>query len=281
MRFYIPQFQIASMQPPQTEFRSKFGGLPWGLPSDRWSWCKQCRKPMSLLAQLCHDPPALDLGAADHILHVFQCQECFGIFDGSRDAVIISATELGSRLTEPAPLLDRLVGELWLKGWTEHDDGLDPSLANDFYDERKWLNFPIDEKSEKMFDTEWRTKMGGIPYWTGNSPPRPPESPPEGYEFLFQLDEGIKIEFPAPMPNDFGGTLLITTPSKDPNRWFDQQSSQQDVGRSKRNAPWYIEEITEKEKCFAIITNFGTDGTAYFFINRQTRPPDVYWYWTR
>jgi hypothetical protein len=29
------------------------------------------------------------------------------------------------------------------------------------------------------------------------------------------------------------------------------------------------------------ITNLGTDGTAYVFINRQSDPMKAYWFWTR
>src|SRR5262249_25941024 len=124
MKFYVPKFQIASLKGPQTSFRSKFGGLPWGLPLTRWSRCQRCGRLMSLLAQLSHDPPALDLGGSEHVLHLFQCQECFGYDAGAgNDAIMVSVEELGHKLTQLpenedlhgilGPGLDQLVGELW------------------------------------------------------------------------------------------------------------------------------------------------------------------------
>ncbi len=112
MKFYQPKFQIATLEAPQAKFQSKFGGLPWGLPAELWCRCQDCQKPMSLLAQLSHDPPALDFGVAEQVLHLFQCQECFGYETGQGNlAVFISSGDLGSGLSDPPEPLDRMVGE--------------------------------------------------------------------------------------------------------------------------------------------------------------------------
>ena len=79
MRYFLPQFRIAAFSGTQTELRSKVGGLPWGLPKERWPRC--CQRPQKLLAQLRHEPPMLDLGDAGAVLHLFQCLDC-GSFGG-------------------------------------------------------------------------------------------------------------------------------------------------------------------------------------------------------
>ena len=262
MKFYQPKLELAALKPPQRKLRSKFGGLPWGLPLARWSRCQSCGRLMSLLGQLCHDPPALDLGGAKHVLHLFQCQECFGYESGNgNDALMIPVRELDPRMT-PLPEdedlrgilgsdLDRLVGELWIKGWQEVDDGLDPIPAKDVFNQRKWMELP-EAAANLMFDCRWRTKMGGVPYWTGNGPL---EKPRRGYEFLFQLDNDIELSGSPPKKDEVKG---------------------------KSNAPWHIShDKSAKGKFFVEITNLGTDGTAYFFINRKLKPAKVHWFWNR
>jgi hypothetical protein len=271
MKFYLPKFQIATLQPPQRKFRSKFGGLPWGLPVERWCRCQQCGTPMSLLAQLSHDPPALDLGGPDHVLHLFQCQECFGFDSGQgNDAVFVPAKSLGKGLTDPPEPLDKLVGELWINGWTEQDDGFDPALAKIIFDQKKWMQLP-NSIVHSMFERHrWPTKMGGLPYWTGNGPLQKPR---RGYEFLFQLD-CIEFEGTPPTPDEVGGMVIITNPKGD------QDHREPGPEKTRRNAPWYLHAF-EKGRFFASITNLGTDGTAYVFINRRSNPPKVYWFWNR
>jgi hypothetical protein len=52
--------------------------------------------------------------------------------------------------------------------------------------------------------------------------------------------------------------------------------------KRKINAPWSINvEVAEKGKFSVTITNLGSDGTAYVFINRKLKPAKVYWLWTR
>lgn len=271
MKFYVPKFQIATLQPPQTRFRSKFGGLPWGLPLERWCYCQTCGKPMSLLAQLRHDPPALYLGNPDQVLHLFQCQECFGYEpQKGNDAILVPFQELGKGLTEPQPPLELLAGELWIDGWEEKDDYLDPALAKKIFDQDKWMELP-EATLQSMFEAHWRTKMGGLPYWTGNGPQHRPR---RGYEFLCQLDTLIEFPGKPPKPDKIGGMVVVTEPGGK------QEYRQPNPNKKKRNAPWYVD-WSEKGKFCVTITNLGTDGTAYVFINRRSDPPRVYWLWNR
>ena len=134
MRFFLPSFQIATLAAePQERLRSKLGGVPWGLPAERWPTC--CGQPQKLLAQLRHEPPMLDLGALGAVLHLFHCLECAGVGRG-RDgtnagaAFVLDASELSDKLVRvpgydhPSPSLHPLIGEFWLAGWQEVDDGI-------------------------------------------------------------------------------------------------------------------------------------------------------------
>ncbi len=241
---------------------------------------------MSLLAQLSHDPPAIDLGGAEHVLHLFQCQECFGYEPGQgNDAIMVPTEELGQGLT-PLPANedlggvlasnDQMVGELWIEGWKEEDDGLDPVLAKELFDRDKWMQLP-DTVTNSMFESRWRTKMGGVPYWTGNGPLCKPR---RGYEFLFQLDDSIEFQGKPPSPDGVGGMVVLTKLKGEGIVRQDYRKPR--PSKRKLNAPWYIDvDVSEKRKFFVAITNLGTDGTAYVFINRRSNPAKVYWFWNR
>jgi hypothetical protein len=176
--------------------------------------------------------------------------------------------------------LDQMVGELWIDGWTEQDDGLDPSLATELFNQDSWMKLPEDEMYP-MFESRWRTKMGGIPYWTGNGPLHQP-SP--GYEFLFQIDTNIPMQGPAPSPDEVGGVVIITELA---GEGMNVRIARQDYhkprpGKERLNAPWTIGvDVAKKGEFLIDITNLGTDGTAYVFINRESNPPRVYWFWNR
>ena len=73
------------------------------------------------LAQLSHDPPALDLAGADHVLHLFQCQECSGYTTGEgNDAVMVPTEDLGNESEpryhvdeDPSGIISKVLGQ-WL-----------------------------------------------------------------------------------------------------------------------------------------------------------------------
>ena len=171
------------------------------------------------------------------------------------------------------PALDQMVGELWIDGWKEEDDGLDPALAIELFDQGKWMQLPK-RVTNSMFEKHWRTKMGGVPYWTGNGPL---QTPSQDYEFLFQLDTRIKFDGSPPKPDDVGGVVFVSElVGKRSKLQCNSPSS-----NKKQNAPRAIIVDDSKKKFSVEITNFGTDGTAYVFINRKSKPAEVYWFWNR
>lgn len=288
MKFYIPKFKIATLEEPQSCFRSKFGGLPWGLPLDRWSRCQNCGRLMSLLAQLSHDPPAFDLGGADHVLHLFQCQECFGCTTGDGNyAIMVPFAELGNDLTQipvdedSAGIISQgigtMVGELWIDGWSEMDDGLGESLADDMFDPDNRLDWP-DSMFDIIYTGAWRTKFGGLVYPTANGPQ---ERPWPGYKFLFQLDEWVEFQGTPPTPDEIGSMVCHTAINEQGNIG-NQECVRPHVDKKRLNAPMMVDVNVMKPNEFNVnISNFGTDGTAFVFINRESKPASVYWYWTR
>ena len=132
-----------------------------------------------------------------------------------------------------------------------------------------------------MIESRWRTKMGGVPYWTGNGPMHQPQP---GYEFLFQMDSAIPFQGAAPNPDEVGGMVIVTELA---GEGMEVRIARQDYhkplpGKKKVHAPWTIDvDVAKKGEYLVGITNLGTDGTAYVFINRESNPATVYWFWNR
>lgn len=234
---------------------------------------------MALLAQLPHNPPAIDLGHEDWVLHLFQCNgpnpgicATWDYRSGANAAFVIPKTELGSRLVNPPEKTD-LIGELWIAGWHRHEDAVPAEKEADYYDRDSFDGLPDELQYPKGFDSDWRTKTGGMPYWTGNGlhgldlPSRP-------FEYLMQIDTLLFVDGSVPDPSVAG--CCVTT-----NYANGKQETQLPATRLP-NAPWDIqhdEGMTNRFYC--TIANFGSDGTAYVFLNRQTNPPEAIWFWNR
>ena len=280
MRAFLPSFQIATLAGEQTRLRSKLGGVPWGLPAQR------CDQPQKLLAQLCHEPPMLDLGAPGAVLHLFQCLECLGIgqgADGSNAgaAFVLDRSELSAGLVripgdDAEPDMGRpLIGEFWLTGWHAVDDGIPPMRLPDFFDEGKYWALQ-DEFAHLDWNGERaRTRFGGSPRWTGNGPQTFPSTP---YEFLGQLDTFLPLPGPAPAPDEVGCTVAEYT-EVDGKTVFSSRQPAPD--RRQPNAPWGLTCERAAALHRAEYTNFGSDGTAYVYIDRTQTPPAVRWLWNR
>jgi len=210
MRYFMPRFQIATLAEPQTQLLSKIGGLPWGYPLDLWPQC--CGQPQRLLAQLCHEPPMLDLGDSDAVLHLFQCLECCGDDDCGRASVMLNRLELGQSLTttdapdyEPA-LGNSLIGEFWIQSWEEADDGIPDSRLPEFF-RAETLRALEDEFTDiDWYSNQGRTKFGGTPRWTGNGPMSFPEG---AFEFAFQIDNNLWIAGEMPKADEVGCAVCL------------------------------------------------------------------------
>lgn len=179
--------------------RAKFGGLPWGLPAAHWPSCRECGKPMSCLAQipvaghLNRLGPLADMPeAADRVLHIFTCERpticSFWEAEGGANAAFFApassldpTAEMGAG-AEDAPLLP----EVWIAGWTPHEDAVPEDLAAHYVDEQAFYVLPEPLQFPNDFKTSQRTKLGGVPYWTGNGPCEPPQPP---FRYTMQIDK--------------------------------------------------------------------------------------------
>lgn len=284
MRSFVPSLQIAALAGEQTHLRSKLGGVPWGLPAERWPTC--CGQPQKLLAQLCHEPPMLDLGAPGAVLHLFQCLECLGIGEGENGsnegtAFVLDDSQLTDGLVR-VPGYDAeldfggpLIGEFWLTGWQEEDDGIAPARLPEFLDEQEYWALQDEFPHLDWDDERQRTHFGGGPRWTGNGPQTVPPAP---FEFLGQLDTFLSLPGPAPAPDAVGCTVAEHTEVNGKTVFSYRRPAPE---QRRPNAPWnlvYRQGATEHRAEYA---NFGSDGTAYVFIDRTQAPPAVRWWWNR
>jgi uncharacterized protein YwqG len=170
MPFHAPILRLANKMPPQMRFEEKFGGLPWGLPPERWPSCSACGKPLSLLAQLAHDAARLDLGQAGRVLFVFQCNhdpgmcESWSATSGANACLVLEESELAHGLT-PLPSTAIVVEEeARVVGWRAGDDA---------------------EKEPEMI-----TKLGGIPSWIQGED----EGPAMPWRWVAQFDSQHQLE---------------------------------------------------------------------------------------
>jgi hypothetical protein len=193
MKSYYPRF-VAGAAPGLV---AKLGGLPWGLPARLWPVCRECGQPMSHLAQLPADPPALPL-ARDEVLFIFKCESLnicnFWEADGGANAVFtVPRQSLGNAPTAAPPYEDGtptpVLMELGITRWDEADDGAPAELEDAFYDYERHNALPDEIACPHDWDSAWRTKAGGVPYWTGNGA----QSIPPG-RLLLQIDNWVQLE---------------------------------------------------------------------------------------
>jgi hypothetical protein len=281
MRYFVPRLKIATLAKEQGRLLSKIGGLPWGLPADSWPSC--CGYPQKLVAQLCHEPPMLDLGGKGAVLHLFQCLECCGINEKERAAFLVDHTVLGSglrriegydRVSEYA--WSALIGEAWIEGWEEYDDDIPELRLVDFYDEKKLWALQEEFSKIKRFEGRQFTKFGGSPRWTGWGPmgfPLPP------FEFLFQLNNDLYIDGLAPNPDDVGCQVWTFSPASGKDRQYTTVKPK--PGKQRANAPWGITHEPPDPYFSFEFTNLGSDGVLYVFIDRTRQPHGVRWFWNR
>jgi hypothetical protein len=296
MQNFIPRFEVATLQPPQTQLIPKLGGLPWGFPAEMWPHCRECRVPMALLAQLPHRGPALDFGDSRWVLHLFQCTTAgcstWSYDEGCNAAFILPHEALGEGLTRvPQAVTERPVyasvagstpvdhamhGELWITGWKEHEDTIPPHMTPAYFDPQTFGALPQEFQFPYDFDYRLRTKAGGVPYWTANGPGGVPEIPSQPFDYLMQIDTFLSISGRLPDPSAIGCDVYLQQANS-------QMETRPVPGAAKQeNAPWSAMWKADRDgEYYVEFANFGSDGTAYVFIDRQTSPPRTVFFWNR
>ncbi|MCI0685401.1 MAG: hypothetical protein L0Y71_25150 [Gemmataceae bacterium] len=229
MKYFEPELTPDDDLPAQSSLQDQFGGLPWGLPPERWPLCASCGGPQSLLAQLRHHRERLDLGNEGRVLFVFACNDDSSRCptrdrnSGASCCLVAEQGELAQGCTLP-PLaqafpqrrLDRWLGEqvhpAWrVVRWYEREDGIPESYPGSF-----GLNPDVpDGYDEKEYEGYWsevsqQTRLGGVPFWIQR-----PEPPPES-RFVGQIDSNCCQAF-----GDNGiGYIFLSGPASAPRGWF-------------------------------------------------------------
>lgn len=238
---YRPICSISDKPSTQNRLRSKFGGLPWGLPDNYWP-----SQDVVLLAQLVHDPPAIDLGGENvafiwHWIDPDKWQDPPRYRIDKSNGFILPQNKLLEGLVEPA-FETECFQELLIDGWEAIDDNLAdaPSQKYTTYDGLRELgsNAILDSKFWHLLST----KFGGVPHWRGSSGLH---ELPEGCDFLFQTDGSV---------------------------WLGDEKSEQQTGAVgiEENAGGKI----------ASITDFGDAGVAFVFLDHKTTPTSIRWTWS-
>jgi hypothetical protein len=228
----------------------------------------------------------IDLGDPNAVLHLFQCQECLGIGDDDtgRAAFILDRDELGDEpsapegFDAPAELGLPLIGEAFIDGWDEHDDGIPASRLPEFFDEHSLWDLHKEFPDVKWFDSHYSAKFGGSPRWTGNGPAAfhgSNDFRAKSPQFLFQLDQSLFVSGEAPDANEIGcpvlrfdgnGSALRTAPTPE---------------NEKINAPFHVSHHAAMGGYFFDFANLGSDGTLFVFADRTSQPHRVWWFWNR
>lgn len=133
-RTFIPELKLAIFLPPQERFRSKFGGFPWGLSTERWPQCPICGQHETFVGQFEHDDSALPLGANGRVLNLFWClsSQCVGVFDEIKNkCFLLELEEVSTGLTKP-PSSTITLCEAIVLDWVEKPDQDEICLSPDF-----------------------------------------------------------------------------------------------------------------------------------------------------
>jgi hypothetical protein len=249
--------------------------------------------PMALLAQLPHHSPALDFGDPRWVLHLFQCTTAgcstWSYEEGCNAAFMLPREAIGEDLTQTpqvtterpvnawiagiTPVDDSMHGELWLTGWEEHEDAIPQHMSPAYFASHTFFALPEEFRFPYDFDYRLRTKAGGVPYWTGNGPAK---VPPRPFDYLMQIDTFLSIQGRLPDPSAIGCDVY----ARQPNGQLETRPVPSVAKRE--NAPWgAMQELDRDDEYCVEFANFGSDGTAYVFIDRETTPPRAIFFWNR
>ena len=102
--------------------------------------------------------------------------------------------------------------------------------------------------------------------------------PTAPYHFLGQLDNFLSLPGPAPAPDAMGCRASENSQSSSKPVFTSLQPT---PGRQRPIAPWSLVYESGASEHRAEYTNFGSDDTAYVFIDRIRQPPAVRWRWNR
>jgi hypothetical protein len=251
---------------------------------------------MALLAQIPHQGRALDFGDSRWVLHLFQCTTAgcstWSYDEGCNAAFMLARETLGEGLTRPpqalterpvsawvvgsTPVVHTMHGEIWIAGWNEQEDAIPAHMSPAYFDPDAFGALPREFRFPHDFNYRLRTKAGGVPCWTANGPGGIPEIPPRPFDYLMQIDTFLDLQGRLPDPSAIGCDVYL----HQANGQMDKRPVPSAAKRE--NAPWSaMQEAGRDDEYYVEFANFGSDGTAYVFIDRQTAPPRALLFWNR
>jgi len=202
MQTFLPDLRLASQLPKQTAAQDKLGGLPWGLPVERWPECQECGGHQSLLAQFLHDDVRLDLGRKGRVLFVFQCNhdpggcESWSADSGANACLILDAEDLVDALTECPANNIQIETEARAVSWLTRQDKVADA------DFQKYFEYVTYSEVEKdiLYSILECTRLGSVPSWVQS----PDEAPGDPWRFIGQLDSAYRFYCPVPSADEVG-----------------------------------------------------------------------------
>jgi hypothetical protein len=209
MRYFVPKLAPGWMNDgPQSDRGDHFGGLPFGLPIERWPVCRHCGATMSFVCQLEHHAERLDLGANASTMFVFWCFKDPGNCpvwepDAGSNAVFVLKADECTNTAAHMPEVE-VLPYLPVLGWREHDDGVASEQRKAFFDATAYL-----ELDDRGFEVLPGTRLGGAPFWPQAAPVCPWDP---AWQLVLQLDGGEWLEPPAPSADELGCTVHFQRP---------------------------------------------------------------------
>ena len=278
MRYWVPQLRLGIHCPPETTFINRFGGLPWGLPIEKYPTCRGCGRPLRLLLQLRHDPLRLNLGREGRALFAFQCDEvtCHlfgtGAKEGGDLAIVLESSELVDGLPIPPPALTRWFVPVHVIGWDERKELVTPEEHDlILHGELSQFDLP-DNKSESIREHE---KLGGTPSW---GQPGPPFKRGDGWKFLLQMDDGVQVVGRLPTADEIGCPVTDYTQPNGPS----ESTTIYPRHQTSASTGLLLTECNGDQSKYDIsIGNFGQGHGYVFGRNLQSTRPEVMFDWQR
>ncbi|MES2464313.1 MAG: hypothetical protein V4671_27445 [Armatimonadota bacterium] len=198
MRYWIPELVLGVLHPnPPIHQADKFGGLPWGLPQNKWPGDGE--GPYVFFAQFTHHLERANLGREGRVAFLF-----LGGTDTDETVVFVDSEELSAGPTcLPRPKSTTLT-EAWVTEWEDDDDGLSDSILPYFMSEKAYYADEFSQRREtvSLSDTlPGGTRLGSVPDWV-QSPYDAPPVPP--FVFIGQFSGDFDFDGPAPSAEQTG-----------------------------------------------------------------------------
>ncbi|SFI96030.1 hypothetical protein [Thermoflavimicrobium dichotomicum] len=265
MRYFVPDLQLGAFLPEPKQFVEQYGGVPWGLPVERWPICAECGEPMTMLAQFQHHPERLPLGKEGRVLYLFQCESMQGCAtweaeSGANAVIILEPEQIQDHLTLPPSEKTWILPEARVVKWNAKDDGVPVDWQEHFLDGDMYHQWYIDGDLPEGLET---TKLGGFPEWV-----QWPEGYPKPYYFAGQFDSGLTVEIPE-------GDKQLAEQEKNGYRFYEVSP---EIGQP--FVVYIIEnEKTGERKYNVEFASFGDTGIGYLFVNPDPHQPAGKFLW--